>query len=96
MKRSLALVLFACVTASAVATACTQRHRLGGRYGDDTTAEGGAGDTPDGSGAAPAAGGNGTTETGGSSNGGTGGASGSGGSAGMSGFAQQPDPGVLL
>lgn len=101
MKPSFGLVLVAFATASAVATACTQRHRLGGRYDDGAGGEGGGADTtPPGSGASPSTGGSGTTPSGGATgsgaSGGTGGGSGSGGSAGVSGAEQQPDPGLLL
>jgi hypothetical protein len=101
VKSSVAFVLFAFAAASAVATACTQRHRLGGRYDDGAGGEAGAADPPSqGSGASPSAGGSGVTSTGGTTGsgatGGTGGGAGSGATAGASGVAQQPDPGLLL
>jgi hypothetical protein len=100
VKPSFALVLLAFTAASAVASACTQRHRLGGRYEDGAGGEAGATSTPPGSFATPSAGGSGATPSGGASgSGASGGAaagSGSGGNAGVSGAEQQPDPGLLL
>jgi hypothetical protein len=100
VKPSLALTLFAFATASAVVSACTQRHRLGGRYDDGAGGEAGAVDTPPGAGAAPSAGGSGALPAGGTAgsgaSGGAAGKSGSSGSAGVSGAEQQPEPGLLL
>jgi hypothetical protein len=100
VKPSLSFTLVVLGTAVAVATACTQRHRLGGRYDDGIGGEGGSAEPPPGgSGASASTGGNGSGATGGTTGsgatGGTGGSAGTGGAAGASGQAQQPEPGVL-